>query len=199
MKIEKIDYEISGKEIQKSLETLAKLWKKGTLPNELKEHHLLTVSSLNNWNLRKTSKSLGTHRNVIQKHIADYFGKRKSIKFRKAWNLIQKSKKRKSFPEQVFILYKENVGTPLLSSSENKSLVNFWMCCLNFKVLKAHYVFWALREGHKLESISRSLRRHIRSTRRIVKDIFWSKKIYLKKIKFRNLKDDFVLREFLRE
>jgi hypothetical protein len=123
---------------------LDRLWKKGFFPGDFKRHYILHWFVVYNGNIIRTAQALQIHRNTIQGHFFELGYGKKFIRLRHAWQIYLKESKQ-SFEKRFYRFYRQFSPKSKFSSSESARLLALWQSSFPYKILKHHYLLWALR------------------------------------------------------
>jgi hypothetical protein len=160
------EYRTSKLDLARNIKVFDKLWKRGLLPKDFKQHYFLTWLAYSNGNASKLSKALGLHRNTII-WVFKNLKINKTYKFRILWRNHQMKSLKQSFHKQFNSFFKKMGGKPSFKPLENKNLVALWLMKMPPKAVKAHFVLWALRSGFTRKQVSQKLDISERSMHRI--------------------------------
>jgi hypothetical protein len=163
----KILREISKREnIAKGVAALDSIWKQGILPNDLTGHYFITWLAYVNGNTVRFAKLTGLNRNTVIVTFLNGLRQPSTFKLRGLWFRVKERNKGKTFQDQVRIFYEKVVSKPRLQNNESRALVCLWLMGVPRKVIRAHYVFWSLRQGRGLMEIGIRLGKDLRSIHR---------------------------------
>jgi hypothetical protein len=148
------------------LKILDRLWTRGIVPAELRNHYFLTWLAYGNGNISRLSKTLGLNRNTLVLIFKQKLKKRYTFKLRVLWNEIRTEMPGRPFSLRLHQFYRRVFSFPRLSELENESMTNFWLMGVKQKDLLAHYFLWALRRGMNIKKMSKILGMSDRSVMR---------------------------------
>jgi hypothetical protein len=162
---------ISKSKWVKGLSTLNDLWKRGLLPDDLKQHFILYWFVILEGNIIQTAKALDMHRNSLQLYFVDFGFSKKTVELRYAWKKLKVTHKGTSFEQRFYLFYKKYGSKPRFTPAENAGLVGLWQTKFPFKTLKPHYAFWAIRNGKSRKWIIKTLEFGFRHVARLLNPV----------------------------
>lgn len=143
----KIPARVDKTKLTQGLNTLSRLWKRGLVPDDLERHYMLYWFIVSGGNILEAARRLDIHRNTIQGYFLRFKYSRKAVQLRHAWADLKSRFPRKSPAELFHMFYRRFGGRPSFGIPETKGLVSLWSAGFPMKVLNAHYLLWACREG----------------------------------------------------
>lgn len=114
-------------------------------------------------------------------YILSILAIKKTVELRYAWKDLKKIHKKAPLDKRFYLFYKKYGAKPFFTPAENAGLVALWQTKFPYKTLKAHYAFWAIRNGKSRKWIMKTLDFGFRHVARILnplsdpktKDGFW--------------------------
>jgi hypothetical protein len=164
---EKVKIKGTNPHILEGYKALDHLWSKGLKPQGLKLHFYLTWYTFANANGTLMAKLCGIHRNDIFYIFEGATGSTNTLRYRVLWEKIKTKNPKKDFFFRYAKFYDLAVGKISLSLFQHQALTNLWLIGFPWKVLRVHYVLWALRIGHNYWDISKFLGVDMRTLHRI--------------------------------
>ena len=137
------------------------------MPQDLKLHFYLTWFARANGNASEMAQLVKIHRNQVLLMFAELRGTRRTFKLRKGWEKLRKKFPKKDFFYRFLKFYASFGRKPNLLLYQHNSLINLWLMGFPFKVLRAHFVLWAFRNGWTKEVIMKRFRFDKRTLHRI--------------------------------
>jgi hypothetical protein len=129
----------------KGLNNLGHLWKRGLIPENLERHYMLFWFLQSGGNILEAARRLKIHRNTIQGYFLRFGYSKRAVKLRHEWNALREKHPRKSEADLFHLFYHSHNGKPRFSAVESDGLVLLWNTGFPMKVLKAHFLLWAVR------------------------------------------------------
>ena len=151
------DRERTPAQLTQGFRVLESLWTSGLQPKDLRPQYFLTFFARWAGNATFMARSVGLNRNRVREIFGELSIATRTFPLRSLWLGLRDRYPKKPFLFRFLKFYAALGAKPALAPEQHQTLIRLWLMGFPFKILRAHYVFWAIQKGMALGAIADSL------------------------------------------